>query len=109
MMTIKPGEKNDPSVAIGGGSIAVTPELERFMTALGFHEVHGSFVYNANGRAIWVNPKSTVPDSDITRQIIEQAEQIGQRTKINEIRQALDLPFDVVATLEESPAPEDQA
>jgi hypothetical protein len=102
MMSIKAGEKNDPSVAIGcGASAGVTQEYLDGMAVLGFKEAEGSFVYNANGRAIWVNPTSPSPSEDITRQIVEQAEAIGARRKINEIRQALDLPFEVVATIEQ--------
>lgn len=99
-MQIKAGEKNDPTVEIGGGSIAVTPELQQVMATLGFKEAEGSFVYNANGRAIWFNPKSSFPDDEITRQIVECAEAIGARTEINEIRKALGLPFEPLATMQ---------
>jgi hypothetical protein len=93
---IKAGEKNDPSVQIGGGGDAVdccTPEFREAMKLLGFQESEGSFVYNAGGRAIWVNPTSTCMTEDVTEQIIAQAEAIGRRAKINEIRKALDIPF----------------
>lgn len=105
MMSIKAGEQNDPSVDIGSGE-AVTQEFLDVMTALGFREVHGSFVYNADGRAIWVNPQASGPNENITRQIVEQGEAIGARRKINEIRQALDLPFEVIAVVEQ---PNEQA
>lgn len=102
MMSLKAGDKNDPSVDIGvGASAAVVPEFLNVMSILGFKEAEGSFVFNANGRAIWVNPNSPSPSEDITKQIVEAAEAIGARTKINEIRKALDLPFEIVATIEQ--------
>lgn len=99
-MTIKPGKDNDASVEIGSGVAAkVSPEFANVMKILGFDEAEGSFVYNSKGRAIWVNPQDQAPGEDITKQIIAAAEAIGSRSKINEIRRALDLPFDVVATV----------
>jgi hypothetical protein len=99
-MTIKPGKDNDPSIEIGSGAApVVSQEFVNVMKTLGFTEAEGSFVYNSGGRAIWVNPQSEAPDENITKQIIAAAEAIGSRTKINEIRQALDLPFEVVATI----------
>lgn len=91
---IKAGEKNDPSVEVGiGASACVEPVFREAMRLLGFTESEGSFVYNSGGRAIWINPQSTSLNSKVTDQIIEQAEAIGRRAKINEIRKALDLPF----------------
>jgi predicted RNA-binding protein YlxR (DUF448 family) len=98
--SINPGEKNDPSVEIGkGGSAVVTPQFREAMELLGFQESEGSFVFNSGGRAIWVNPSSPSLTADVTKQIVAHAEQIGARTKINEIRKALDLPFGVVDVL----------
>jgi hypothetical protein len=99
--SIKAGEKNDPSVEIGGGNgvAACTPQFREAMELLGFKESEGSFVFNSGGRAIWVNPSSPFLNEDVTKQIITQAEAIGARTKINEIRKALDLPFGVVEVL----------
>lgn len=97
---IEAGEKNDPSVEIGAGcSACVTPHYRETMLALGFKESLGSFVFNAGGRAVWVNPKSPTVTEDITRQIVEAAEEIGKRHKINQIRQALDLPLGEVAVV----------
>jgi hypothetical protein len=97
---IKAGEKNDPSVEIGQGcSAVVVPRYREVMLLLGFKESEGSFVYNANGRAIWVNPGSTDITEDITKQIVAAAEEIGKRAKINEIRKALDIPFGELSTL----------
>jgi hypothetical protein len=97
---IKAGEKNDPSVEIGQGNAAVvTPQFREAMELLGFKESEGSFVYNSGGRAIWINPTSPELSEDVTRQIIAQAEVIGSRAKINELRKALDLPFGVVDVL----------
>jgi hypothetical protein len=98
-MIVKAGEKNDPSVQIGNcGSQCVTQSYRAVMSFLGFTEAEGSFVYNANGRAIWVNPTLPLPTEDITNQIVAAAEAIGARAKINQIRAALDIPFEVVAT-----------
>jgi hypothetical protein len=105
MMQILAGEKNDPSVEIGAGAARhVTPEYLKVMATLGFREAEGSFIFNAKGRAIWVNPKSPSPTQDITEQIVEAAEAIGARTKINQIREALDIPFEVVATASNAPS-----
>lgn len=98
--SINPGKNNDPSVEIGhGNSAVVTPQFREAMELLGFKESEGSFVFNAGGRAIWVNPSSPCLNEDVTKQIVKQAEEIGARTKINEIRKALDLPFGVVDVL----------
>jgi hypothetical protein len=100
---VKAGEKNDPSVEIGQGNAAcVTQQFREVMAALGFEESNGSFVYNSGGRAFWINPQSPTLNSNVTDQIIAQAEAIGKRTKINEIRQALDLPFGEVAVVKPS-------
>jgi hypothetical protein len=97
-MTIQAGKKNDPSVEIGGVAGSVSSAFRSIMQTLGFKEAEGSFVYNADGRAIWVNPASPQPTADITAQIVAAAEAIGARAKINQIRDALDIPFEVVAT-----------
>lgn len=100
---IKAGEKNDPSVEVhfGGGLEACTPQFREVMRLLGFKEdITGSFVYHAGGRAIWVNPKSPDLTEDVTKQIIDQAEAIGRRAKINELRKCLDIPFGEISELE---------
>lgn len=97
---IEAGEKNDPSVEIGVGCAScVTAQYRDTMLSLGFKESLGSFVYHAEGRAIWVNPQSPVVTEDITKQIVASAEEIGKRHKINEIRKALDIPFGEVAVV----------
>jgi hypothetical protein len=98
---IKAGDKNDPSVEVGSGDgvAACTPLFREAMRLLGFVESEGSFIYNSGGRAIWINPSSPELTEDVTQQIILQAEAIGSRTKINEFRKALDLPFGVVDVL----------
>lgn len=97
---IKAGEKNDPSVEVGFGNAAcVTPEFRDIMLKLGFKESEGSFVYDSDGRAIWINPQSPGLNSNVTDQIIKQAEAIGRRAKINEMRKVLDLPFGEVETI----------
>jgi hypothetical protein len=101
---IKAGENNDPSVEVGTGNVeVVTPQFREAMSLLGFVESEGSFVYNSGGRAIWINPSSPELSEDVTKQIITQAEAIGSRTKINELRKALDLPFGVVDVLQPAP------
>lgn len=100
---IKAGENNDPSIEVGSANVTVTPQFREAMNLLGFVESEGSFVYNSGGRAIWINPSSPELSEDVTRQIITQAESIGQRAKINEIRKALDLPFGVVDVLQPAP------
>ena len=101
---IKAGEKNDPSVQVGHGDgvACCTPQFREAMKLLGFEESEGSFVYNAHGRAIWVNPSSPTMSADVTEQIVTQAEQIGKRTKINEMRKVLDLPFGEVNVIKPS-------
>lgn len=98
---IKPGEKNDPSVEVGqmGGADCCTKQFREVMRLLGFTESEGSFVYNASGRAIWVNPSSPELSANVTEQIVAAAEQIGKRAKINEIRKVLDLPFGEVSVI----------
>lgn len=98
---IKAGDKNDPSVEVGGGNgvACCTPQFREAMRLLGFAESEGSFVYNSGGRAIWVNPSTPELSEDVTKQIIAQGEAIGSRTKINELRKALDLPFGVLDVL----------
>jgi hypothetical protein len=98
---IKAGENNDPSVKIGGNEdvASCTPQFREAMRLMGFTESEGSFVYNSSGRAIWINPTSPALSEDVTKQIIAQAEAIGSRSKINEIRKALDLPFGVIDVL----------
>lgn len=96
---ISAGKSNDPSVAITS-AVDTTVECRAILLSLGFTEMNGgSFVYNAHGRAIWVD--STDDLHNITEQIIQNAEAIGARTKINEIRNALDLPFEPLAVAEQ--------
>jgi hypothetical protein len=101
---IAPGKDNDPSVQVGNGNHInyCTPQFREAMRLLGFAESEGAFVYNAGGRAIWVNPQSQELSSAVTDQIIEQAEAIGRRAKINELRKVLDLPFGEVDVIKPS-------
>jgi hypothetical protein len=101
---LKAGEKNDPSVEVaqGGYAAVIVPQFREAMRLLGFEESEGSFVYNSGGRAIWVNPQSTGLNSNVTEQIITQAEAIGRRAKINEMRKVLDLPFGEVSVVKPS-------
>lgn len=95
---ITAGKNNDPSVAIGGSSFADN-ESRNVLLFLGFTEKDGGqFVYNADGRAIWVDA-ARGPRPSLMQQIVQCAEGIGARTKINEIRKALDLPFEPVAVV----------
>jgi hypothetical protein len=102
---VKAGKSNDPSVEVkdGGNVACCTPEFRDVMRLLGFKEAEGSFVYNADGRAIWVNPSSPFLNEDVTKQIVAAAEAIGRRAKINEFRKALDLPFGEVAVVKTEP------
>lgn len=94
---------NDPSIEIGGiPTVSLSRDYVIAMRALGFQETLGSFVYNAAGRAIWVSPKTSEITSDVTEQIVAAAEEIGKRTKINEIRSALDLPQGEIECIERS-------
>jgi hypothetical protein len=54
----RPARDNDPSVQVGNGNHInyCTPQFREAMRLLGFVESEGSFVYNAGGRAIWINP-----------------------------------------------------
>lgn len=92
---IAAGKSNDPSVQIGS-SESSTPGYRDVLLSLGFNEANGDFVYNADNRAIWVSGGGNV--QRIMPQITACAEAIGRRTKINEIKAALDIPFEVIET-----------
>lgn len=87
---------NDPDVQIGM-AVSMPPDVRAVLTQLGFVEVVGNaFVYNSNKRGIWVDGAATL--ADIMPKITACAEAIGERKKINQIRSALDIPFNDIAT-----------
>lgn len=95
--TFKPGSVADGTQILTDVQ-ACSPECVELLKALGFRDVGGdgrSFVYNSGGRGIWVD--SVTDASQIMPLVCAASEQIGQRTKINEVRRVLDLPLGVVS------------
>jgi hypothetical protein len=99
----KPG-KVAPTTQILTDVQPCSPECIELLKALGFQDVGGdgrTFVYNSGGRGIWVD--SVTEGGQIMPLVCAASEQIGQRTKINEIRHALDLPLGVVSDEHSAP------
>lgn len=93
--SLSAGAKNDASVAIGAKG-SVNTDLHGLLIQLGFkQDGFGSWVLSSKGRGIWVNQAETA--SDVVRAICEDSEAIGRRAAINSVKQALDIPFGVIA------------
>lgn len=91
--TFKPG-KVDPGTQVLTDLQPCSPACMAVLVALGFKDASGdgrTFVYNNRSRAIWVD--SVTDPGELMPLICQQAEETGRRTKINEIRKVLDIPF----------------
>lgn len=101
-MVVQPGAKNDPSVEVGKPTRYIPAEVGALLMALGFKTIDEglTYMYTHKGRGCWIN--NITSPTEIVPIIADSYEAVGRRTKMNEIKLALDIPLGVIESNESS-------
>lgn len=99
-LVVQAGAGNDPRVEIAKPAHYVPAEVGALLLALGFKTVDDgmTYMYSHKGRGCWINHVYSA--AEIMPIVADSYEAVGRRTKMNEIKQALDIPLGVIESIE---------